>query len=753
MALSFARPKNNDKNIIKKSKTVTNRTSIRSGGNNLAAQIQSIVAIANQKLANHKDDYILIREPDQLYEYMKEMKQVGEGALDTETTGLNPLLVDIVGGCIYTPGQKAAYIPINHKSYITGVRTKDQLDEQTVSKIMKEFHKDIRWIFHNAKYDIRVCRKTLGIDFKPYWDTMLAAYCIDEEESHRLKDLHLKYCNSKDTESLTFDALFKGVTFDMIPISTAYLYAAGDAIKTYELMKYQQTLLNRRVLTGPYNVFQNIEMPLISVVADMEDRGVCLDFDVCKNLHEKYHKIREERQKQADEAIAMYKEEIDNYKMKNPNNKLSDPISLTSPTQLAILFYDILGLTSPDKNKPRGTGEDILKHFAKGKEKNICEAILGMRNVEKLLGTYIDKMPEIALEDGRVHASYNQYGAKTGRFSSQDPNLQNIPSHNKEIRQMFKAKDGYVLIGSDFSQQEPMVTAHLSDDKKMQEAFINGKDIYATIAALAFHKKYEECKEFRPDGTVNPAGKERRTQAKSIVLGILYGRQIPSIAEQLGVSTKEAQAIYDKVIASFPALGKFIEDSQEMARTEGYVTTAWGRRRHLKDMQLERYEFSYSGKVTNFDPLAFGSEVSTEVPKKVKDNYIKQIDKAFGWKKKNDIIQKALSEGIKIKDNGGFIAQAERQCVNARVQGSAADITKLAMIAINNDERMKELDFHLLIQVHDEVIGECPIENATEAGERLSYLMRTAPSNLIKLPFKCDVDFTKNWYGEEAEIN
>jgi DNA polymerase I-like protein with 3'-5' exonuclease and polymerase domains len=783
MALSFARPKSNDKSIIKKSKTVTTRTSIRSGGNNLAAQVQSIVAIANQKLAIHKDDYILIREPDQLYEYMKEMKQVGEGALDTETTGLNPLLADIVGGCIYTPGQKAAYIPINHKSYITGVRTKDQLDEQTVSKIMKDFYKDIRWIFHNAKFDIRICRKTLGIDFKPYWDTEIAAQCIDEEESHRLKDLHLKYCNSKDTESLTFDALFKGVTFDNIPISTAYLYAAGDAIKTYELMKYQQTLLNRRVLSGPYNVFKNIEMPLISVVADMEDRGVCLDFDVCKNLHEKYHAIREERQKQADEALAMYKDEIDNYRMSatysntypdgsteysnsqtnkgkkyghtkvsSNASKLSDPISLSSPTQLAILFYDILGLESPDKKAPRGTGEDILKHFAQGKEKNLCEAILGMRNVEKLLGTYIDKMPEIALEDGRVHASYNQYGAKTGRFSSQDPNLQNIPSHNKEIRQMFKAQDGYVLIGSDFSQQEPMVTAHLSADKKMQEAFINGKDIYATIAALAFHKPYEECKEFREDGTVNSAGKERRSQAKSIVLGILYGRQIPSIAEQLGVSTKEAQAIYDKVIASFPALGKFIEDSQEMARTEGYVTTAWGRRRHLKDMQLEPYEFSYSGKVTNFDPLAFGSEVSTEVPKKVKDNYTKQLQKAFGWKKKNDIIQSALAQGIKIKDNGGFIAQAERQCVNARVQGSAADITKLAMIAINNDERMKELDFHLLIQVHDEVIGECPIENAKEAGERLSYLMRTAPTHLIKLPFKCDVDFTKNWYGEEVEI-
>ena len=752
MALSFARPKSSDKNIIKKSKTLTKRTSIRSGGNNLAAQIQSIVAIANQKLAIHKDDYILIREPDQLYEYMKEMKHVGMGALDTETTGLNPLLVDLVGGCIYTPGQKAAYIPINHKSYITGVRTKEQMDEETVSKVMKEFHKDIRWIFHNAKYDIRVCRKTLGIDFKPYWDTMLAAYCIDEEESHRLKDLHLKYCDSKDTESLTFDSLFNGVTFDNIPISTAYLYAAGDPIKTYELYEYQKTLLNRRVLAGPYNVFKNIEMPLIPVVADMEDRGVCLDFDVCKNLHEKYHKIREERQKQADEAIAMYKDEIDNYKMKNPNNKLSDPISLSSFTQLAILFYDILGLESPDKKAPRGTGEDILKHFAQGKEKNLCEAILGMRNVEKLLGTYIDKMPEIALEDGRVHASYNQYGAKTGRFSSQDPNLQNIPSHNKEIRHMFKAQDGYVLIGGDYSQQEPRLTAHCSNDEKMKESYHQGKDIYATIASLAFDKPYEECKEFREDGTVNPEGKERRSQAKAIVLGVTYGKGIPAIGEDLGISTQKAQAVYDKVMESFPMLEKFMHDTQKKARYHEYVETPWGRRRHLKDMQLERYEFSYSGKVTNFDPLAFGSEVSTEVPKKVKDNYIKQLDKAFGWKKKNDIIQSALAQGIKIKDNSGFIAQAERQCVNSVIQGGAADMAKLAMIHINNDEIMKELDFHLLICVHDEVIGECPIENAKKASERLAQLMIDAPKGKIDIPMKVDCEITRNWYGESVEV-
>lgn len=229
---------------------------------------------------------------------------------------------------------------------------------------------------------------------------------------------------------------------------------------------------------------------------------------------------------------------------------------------------------------------------------------------------------------------------------------------------------------------------------------------------------------------------------------ILYGRQIPSIGEQLGVSTKEAQKIYDSVLKAFPQLAKFIDESQTMAREKGYVTTAWGRRRHLVDMQLDRYEFTN----LNFDPLAFGEDQSNDVPEFIKKQYTQKLDKAFGWKRKNEIIQQAYKCGIKIKDNTGFVAQAERQCVNARVQGSAADMVKLAMIHINNDEKMRELDFHLLLQVHDEVIGECPGKNVVEAKERLSELMKQAPSKLIKLPFRCDCEVTRNWYGEVLEF-
>ena len=278
MALSFARNKPSDKSIINKSKNAVSRKMVRSGAS-VAAQIESIVSIAESKLKHHKDDYVLIQDEDSLREYLDLCKSNGFAALDTETTGLNPLIVDLVGICIYTVGEKGAYIPIGHKSHITGSLFKNQLSLDNVSTIFGEYHKDINWIFHNAKYDIRVCRHSMNIDFKPYWDTMLAAYCIDENESHALKDLHLKYCKSKDTESLKFDKLFNGLTFDKVPISVAYLYAAGDAVKTFELYEYQKTILNRKN-GGPYNVFKKIEMPLISVVADMEDRGVCLDFDV-----------------------------------------------------------------------------------------------------------------------------------------------------------------------------------------------------------------------------------------------------------------------------------------------------------------------------------------------------------------------------------------------------------------------------------------------------------------------------------------
>lgn len=744
--------RNDDKNALKKARTNTTvQRSAKAGG--VGTRIQQAVALVEKKLGAYKDDYILIRDEETLANYMQKCNDNIYSAIDTETTSLNVFEAKIAGVCLYSEGLQAAYIPINHRSYVTMERTSNQLTEEQVAKYLD--NPNIRWIMHNADYDIRILRHCLGIRVKCYWDTMLAGNCIDENESHRLKDLHLKYCPSEhETESLSFDTLFNGIDFTLVPISTAYLYAAGDAIKTFELYEYQLEVL--KTMPEVLDLLLNIEMPVVEVVADMEDRGVCIDFDYAEELSTKYNKKHDEILKKANDAISMYSEEIENYMMRNPNSKISMPLNLNSPTQLAILFYDILKLESPLKKSPRGTGEEILQHFAKGKHKDICNAILELRGVEKLLSTYIDKIPELAktYPDKRVHCGFRQWGAKTGRFSSNDPNLQNIPSHNRDIRPMFSAQEGYLLVGGDYSAQEPRLTAHMSGDEKMIQAYKDGKDVYVEIASIAFNKPYDECKEFRADGTLNIEGKERRNAAKAIVLGINYGKGVPAIGEDLGISTEKAQQIYDNVLKAFPRLKDFMHDSQENCRTLGYVSTAWGRRRHLPDMQLEKYEFSLiDGTPVDFDPLAFGTQtLSFEVPEKTKREFTKRLDEAWGFKKKNEIKEEAISRGIKIKDNQGFIAQAERQCVNSIIQGSAADLTKKAMILIHNDEKMKELGFHLLIPVHDELIGEVPRENAKEASERLSYLMCKAAENDICVPMKVDCELTEHWYGEEIEV-
>lgn len=736
--------------VSRASKAVVASPTVK-GGKSVYDRISTIVAVVNTKLGKYKDKYELLRTVEEVRAYVDDIIRYGMGAIDTETSSLEPITTTIAGVCLYVPGRKACYIPLNHISYITGVLSSNQVSmPDMAAELQRACDAGVKWVFHNAKFDIRVVRNQMGVDLMPYYDTQLAASCLNENESHRLKDLHLKYCSSQDDESLTYDKLFEGIPFTHIPISTAYLYAAGDAVKTWELMEFQNQYLTEERLPGPYFVFWNIEMPVIRVVADMEDRGICLDVDFANQLSEKYHKQMEDRQRAVEEVMAMYEEEIKDFQIRNPKTCIEYPVNVGSAKQLAVLLYDIMNLKSPDKDKPRGTGEDILERL----DTPISKPILDYRETQKLLSTYVDKMPQILNpKTGRIHCSFHQYGAATGRFSSSDPNMQNIPSHNKEIRKMFKGRDGFVLISSDFSQQEPRTLAHMSQDEHMIQAYIDGKDIYAWIAEKIYKVPYDECKEFRPDGTKNPEGKKRRDSVKSIILGIMYGRGAAAISEQLNCSKKEAQKIVDTFYTEFPKVKKWMNSVLEGARENGYVETAWGRKRRLPDVQLEPYEFELmEGGPSTFDPLDWDSDQGeAEVDPKVKRKYIAQLDKAY-FKEKRQIIEKARQEGIRIKDNGGKIADAERQCVNSIIQGSSADMTKLAMISINNNPRLKELDCHLLIQVHDEVICECPEENAKECAELLTTLMVEAARNKIRVPMKCDAEITRVWYGEPLEV-
>lgn len=756
--------KEQDKKLAQKTRSKKQATTTVKGSG-LLAQINQIKAMVEKYLGKFKNDYIIITTPTDLHDYLAKAVENNVLSIDTETTGLDPILDKIVGLCLYTPGQKAAYVPINHVSYVTGTRVDNQLTEEQVrDEFMWKTLYSIDIIMFNAKFDIRVMRNQLGLkDIYCTWDCYLAAKLMNEnEESHGLKALHKKYVLDGQGDAFSFDALFKSLTADKIPINSFYLYAAHDAIITYELYQYQKQYLyydattsrdDRNGMNGVSWVFFNIEMPCLSVVCDMEDNGVKFDFEYQKILSEKYNKLLDEKTYDFYALCSKYEPQIEKYRKQN--NKLDNPINIGSPTQIAILLYDILKIEPPDPKSPRGTGEAILQKI----DNPIAKAILDYREVSKLVSTYIDKLPEcVNPKDGRIHCSFNQYGAKTGRFSSSDPNLQNIPSHNKDIRQMFVASDGYVLMSSDYSQQEPKTLAAMckkQGDSQMYDSFMQGRDLYSEIASKAFNVPYEECREFREDGTTNKAGKERRTQAKTILLGVLYGRGVPSIAEQLKTTTKKAQDIKDSVFRGFPAIEEFEQSSLDMAYEKGYVTTVCGRKRRLPDLQLPEYEFKWrDGTRPDNDLLDFGEDVGedvvSEVPDELVQKYTRRLRQAyFGQKRK--IFEEANKEGIWIVDNGGKIADAQRQCVNARIQGGAADLTKLAMIDLNNNQRLKELGFRLLIPVHDEVIAECPEENVKECSTLLAQVMSKAAEKILEMPVKCDVSITKEWYGEEIK--
>lgn len=748
-----------DNQLAKKIKKPVAKSVSKSRG--LMDSITLIKQNVEQNLGKYKDDYEIIYDVNRFAEYLQKCNDNKVISIDTETTGLDPIEDKIVGLCIYTPDEKAAYVPINHVSYITGDRIENQLTENQVGDCINRYlFNDTDVIMFNAKFDIRVMRNQLKVYLNCTWDCYLAARLMNENEpSTSLKALHQKYVLNDAEDEFSYEALFHGLTFDKMPIDPGYLYAAHDAIITYELYRFQKQYLyydascsheDRNGMNGVAWTFFKIEMPCVKVVCDMEDTGVAFDKNYAHELSIKYNALLQSKLEMFYEEIGKYTSLIETWRRINKNaSKLGNPINIGSSTQIAILLYDILKIAPPDPKQPRGTGVHILEKI----DNPICRSILDYREVQKLLSTYIDKLPNVVHSDGRIHCSFNQYGADTGRMSSSDPNLQNIPSHNKEIRKMFVASPGYVLMSSDYSQQEPKCLAALckqQGDSQMYDTFMQGKDLYSEIASKAFNVPYDQCREFNADGTTNKEGKERRTQAKSILLGVLYGRGTASIAEQLRCTVEKAQQIKDSVFKGFPAIRRFEEDSLNMACDLGYVTTVCGRKRRLPDLQLPEFEFKWKGGVSHStDLLDFDEEVTSEVPDDRVNYYLRKLSRArFGQKRK--IFEEANDEGIWIVDNGGKIADASRQCVNSRIQGSAADLTKLAMIELNENEDLKKLGFRLLIPVHDEVIAECPEENIVLVKDLLTKTMSHAAEEILKMPIKCDVDVTRQWYGEEV---
>lgn len=649
-----------------------------------------------------------IRTPERLKEYMDHCKQSGEYVLDVETTGLDIYNDILVGICLYTPGETSAYVPFNHTD-LQNVRVADQMSEEQVRDIMLPCLQDqeLRCINHNIKFD----NKKLAWDWKQiivniYWDTLIAGYVLNENEPHGLKPLYNKYILHGKGSSEDYGDLFEGIPFNYVPIDVATVYGANDGFKTYALYKFQAQYLRedhpREDFRKMYYVFREVEMPLIPLCTDMEMRGVEIREDFAKELSEDFNKEMVEVEAKCDAYVEQFKQYILDHNNLMRLTKGTCKINYSSPQQVAALFYDIFKLRSVSRKEPRGTGDKIIQKFlstAKKKDTKksrefaeFLENYQRFKEIKKLLGTYVDKIPQVKEPKiNAVYTTYNQYGAKTGRFSSSDTvskiNLQNIPSKEKRIRKIFKARDGYKLVGGDFSQIEPRVLAFLSGDESMINAYKEGKDLYAIMGSQVYQLPYEDCREFYPDGTVNAEGKHRRTTMKSVLLGIMYERGATAIGEQFNKSAEWAQQLIDNFYKSFPKINQYRLKIENMAETYGYVTTITGRKRRLPDMQLDD-----------------------------KDDYRYQ--------------------------------EAHRQSLNSVIQGSSADIMKLSMIAIYNDPRYKALDCHMIITVHDELIMEVPEEHIKEGAELLVGTMKRVGHSLIDLPMSVDAEVNDYWYGE-----
>ena len=650
----------------------------------------------------------IIRYPERLREYTEHIKENGAYIIDMETTGLDCYKDILVGACLYTPGEKSVYVPFNHTD-LEGHRVADQMYEADVKEILLPVitSKEIKTINHNIKFDNKMLIMNWAIRMGwIYWDTQLAGWVLNENERHTLKPMYNKYVAHGKAGDDTFDTLFDDTPCNYLPIDVFGIYGANDGIKTWKLYEFQTKYLTpehkRADYRKLYKVFMDIEMPLVDVCTDMEIRGVEIREDYAKELSEEFSKEKVEVEKKCDEYVAQFDEYIRDNNLLMRLTKGTAKINYNSPQQMAELFYGVFRLSSVSRKEPRGTGDKIMQKFLNQAKKadtrksqafaEFIENYLRYKEITKLVGTYVDKIP--AVKDPKtnaVHTTFNQYGARTGRFSSSDKvskiNLQNIPSKEKRIRKIFKAREGYKMVGGDFSQIEPRVLAYVSGDEAMQEAYKEGRDLYAIMGSKVYQMPYEDCREFYPDGTVNPEGKHRRTTMKSVLLGIMYERGAKAIGEQFNKSAKWAQELIDGFYDSFPKIQQYRLKVENMAETYGYVATVAGRKRRLPDMQLED-----------------------------KDDYRYQ--------------------------------EAHRQSLNSIIQGTSADIMKLAMIALYRDPRYKELGMYMIITVHDELICEVPEENIKAGAELLVETMKRVGHSLIDLPMSVDAEVSECWYGE-----
>ena len=630
------------------------------------------------KLAAVDQDYELVTTAESLARWMAEAKQAGVVAVDTETTSLNAAQALLVGISLATAPGRACYIPLRHgKAKIEAQGTLDlggdddaaataliegQIPIDTAFEMLRPLFADdaVLKVGHNLKYDSHVLSRAIngGFTVAPIDDTMCLSFVLDAgaRSGHKLDDLaqdHLQHTMIPYSE-----VCGKGtakITFDAVTPQDALAYAAEDADMTLRLWLM---LKPRLAQEGKTRVYERLERPLISVLAQMEAEGIKVDRQALKTMSVNFAEILSRLE---GEIHALAGEEF----------------NIGSPKQLGEILFEKMALQGGKKSKTGAwsTNADVLDELAAAGVE-IAEKVLEWRQIAKLKSTYADALVDsILAETGRVHTSFSMVGASTGRLSSSDPNVQNIPirtAEGRQIRTAFVAASGCQLISADYSQIELRLVAHVAGESGMIEAFRNGVDIHARTASEVFGVPLADM-----DG-------ETRRRAKAINFGIIYGISAFGLARQLGISRGEASDYIKAYFQNFPGIRDYMEHAKAAARDNGYVETLFGRRIYIS-----------------------------------------------GFDGGNQAMR-------------GF---AERQAINAPIQGSAADIIKRAMIRLPAALDAAGITADMLLQVHDELIFEAPSDQAAAAKDLITSVMQAAASPVLDLsvPLVAEAGIANSW--------
>lgn len=706
---------------------------------------------SSKYLTNFKNYTRTVTDVKELVAYLEQAESNGVLSIDTETNGLDAKRDGIVGISFHTfvgedfTGTKSIYVPIHHYLLNGESNPLNMRVEDIKQALLSIDLSKIEVVMVNTVFDTRVILNNLGICINADFDCYIASRLLNENEpSHSLKTLFDKYVANDEVPKQSFKSLFDVKHFKYAPLDIATWYGGFDTVMTSGLYLYQKQFLGgkytkRYSLEEVTKVFYELEMPVQKVIVKIEENGMELDKDFNAYLLVRKEEELADLEAQWYKEIEPFADSMRAYRTSYKNLKesgvdvkfkrLDDPVNLNSPHQLKVLYFDIIGEKSFDK--ALSTDEAHLKSF---KHKS-AQTLLDYRKRKKVISTYIGKFPEIAHEDGRIRSKFNSVGADTLRFTSSDINFQNIPSHDRDIRKVFRASEGNKLISADYSGQEVRITAQLAQDKRMMRAYKDGKDVYSEVASIIYGKPYEDCTNTK-DGKFNADGAERRSVAKAIVLGIIYGKQPYSIAKELGKTSKEGQDIYDAVLNAFSGLRNLMETTLEIAKADGYVQTIVGTKRRLPEFRWDDFE-------------VYGDHLSgTE-----RSRILRALTSARGYMAIKNTIAKESRSGVRIVDNTGRKQQAERQALNARVQGSASFILKRALILIDEDKQLNSYNTRVVNIVHDEIIAECPSIYAKKASERIVELMKQASVDvgITDVAMEVDAVILDRWKGEEVE--